>query len=134
MNFIARRLRGCTQIFGQFTGVNADLELQDGMSLKSYGAEVTVIATPGHTPGSISIITPEGDAIIGDVIMGGHLGGALLPTRPNYHYFADDVAQAMTSLDRILAQTAGTLYVGHGGPLTHSAVQAWRQRTKAKAG
>ncbi len=99
-----------------FQAVNADLFLKHDMRLNDYGCDVRIIETPSHTPGSISIITPDGQAIIGDVIMGGIMGGKLFPHRPNYHYFADDISQAMASLDLILSQTHNTLYVGHGGP------------------
>jgi hydroxyacylglutathione hydrolase len=114
----------------KFTSATADLELHDAMSLENFGTSVTVVATPGHTAGSISFVTQSGDAVIGDVLMGGYMGGILLPNKPNHHYFADDVNQAMSSLDVILARTAGKLYVGHGGPLTQAAVNAWRGRQK----
>ena len=74
------------------------------------------------------MLLDSGDAIIGDVIMGGHAGGAILPLQPNFHYFADDLAGAMASVDRILAETSGRLFVGHGGPLNHEAVVKWRRR------
>ena len=51
-------------------------------------------------------------------------------TQPNYHYFAEDLTQAMSSLDTILARTSRTLYVGHGGPLAHQDVQRWRKRSQ----
>jgi hypothetical protein len=70
----------------------------------------------------------SGDAIISDVIMGGYAGGAIRPSQPNFHYFADDLPGAMASLDRILAATSGRLFVGYGGPLHHQAVKKWRRR------
>lgn len=115
----------------KFDSVNADIQLYDGMTLANYGCNVTVVATPGHTPGSISFVTPEGDAIIGDVIMGGYVGGNVWPTRPNYHYFADDVDQAMKSLDTLLSRTKHKLYVGHGGPLLQNSVCAWRKMQRS---
>lgn len=54
------------------------------------------------------------------------MGGLLMPGRPNYHYFAEDLPLAIKSLDAILAKTNRTLYVGHGGPLDHARVHAWR--------
>ncbi len=51
--------------------------------------------------------------------MGGTLGGYLFASQPNYHYLADDLDQALVSLGTVLSQTSGTLYVGHGGPLSH---------------
>lgn len=81
-----------------FMSVKADLFASNGMSLSDYGCDATIIETPGHTLGSISIITPEGDAIIGDVIMGGWMGGLLMPGKPNYHYFAEDGCHPGASL------------------------------------
>lgn len=128
-------LRGkiMSRFFSQttFDSVNANIQLDDGMSLNDYGADATVIETPGHTAGSISIVTRDGDAIIGDVMMGGYMGGTFLPQRPNFHYFADDVQQTMTSLDNILARSTGKLYVGHGGPLNRDSVAAWRNRKQS---
>lgn len=97
---------------------SADLDAADGMRLDDFGIAGSVLHTPGHTPGSI-------------VIMGGYAGGAISPTKPNFHYFADDLAAAMTSVDRVLAVTSGRLFVGHGGPLQHHAVRHWRERCLA---
>ena len=81
--------------------LQADVSLVDGLRLDEFGCDAVILETPGHTAGSISLITSAGDAIIGDVIMGGYLGGWLLPSQPNYHYFAEDLTQAMSSLDTI---------------------------------
>ncbi len=114
----------------EFESVNADINLRDSMSLNDYGANAVVVATPGHTPGSISIVTREGDAIIGDVIMGGYMGGLVMPKKPNFHYFAHDFAESMSSLDLVLSRTSRALYVGHGGPLEHATVYRWRSQHK----
>ena len=106
----------------------ADIDAEEGSRLDVFGVSGSIRHTPGHTPGSISVLLDSGDAIIGDVIMGGHAGGAILPLQPNFHYFADDLAGAMASVDRILAETSGRLFVGHGGPLNHEAVVKWRRR------
>jgi hydroxyacylglutathione hydrolase len=86
------RGRIMARVFSQvvFKAVKADVPAYEGMSLREYGCDAQVIETPGHTLGSISVLTGDGNAIIGDVIMGGWMGGLLLPNRPNYHYFADD--------------------------------------------
>lgn len=104
----------------------ADLDAESGLRLDAFGVTAAVLHTPGHTPGSISVVFDCGDAIIGDVIMGGYAGGAIRSKRPNFHYFADDLPTAMASLDRILAATSGRLFVGHGGPLRHADVKRWR--------
>jgi hydroxyacylglutathione hydrolase len=104
----------------------ADIDAKAGVRLDEFGIAGSVLHTPGHTPGSISVVLDSGDAIIGDVIMGGWAGGAIRPSKPNFHYFADDLPTAMTSVDRILAATSGRLFVGHGGPIAHEAVKRWR--------
>ena len=81
---------------------------------------------PDNPLDELAGLMDSGDAIIGDVIMGGYAGGAIRPTQPNFHYFADDLPTAMTSLDRILDVTSGRLFPGHGGPVGHAAVCGWR--------
>lgn len=112
----------------KFNSVTSDISVYDGMSLREFGCDATVIETPGHTPGSVSIVTRAGDAIIGDVIMGGIMGGVLFSTRPNYHYFAIDFEQMKASVDKVVSVANGTLYVGHGGPLKASVVKQWRSK------
>ena len=116
-----------------FTPATADVAAVEGMRLDAFGVAGTVFHTPGHTTGSIAVILDSGDAIVGDTLMGGYAGGAVFPTRPNFHYFADDLTMAMASLDRVLAATRGTLFVGHGGPLRHQDVRRWRAKHGAAA-
>jgi hydroxyacylglutathione hydrolase len=104
----------------------ADVDVSDGLRLDDFGVAGSVLHTPGHTPGSISVVLDSGDAIVGDVIMGGWAGGAIRPSRPNFHYFADDLPAAMASLDRILDAASGRLFVGHGGPIVRDAAVRWR--------
>lgn len=105
------------------TPIEPDLLLDGPLDLATYGVDATVIATPGHTPGSLSVLLGD-DAIIGDLLMGGYAAGKLLPHVPNDHYFIDDRAQARASLSRVLGHASGRLWVGHGGPLTARAVRA----------
>lgn len=109
-----------------FPSCRADLDASDGLRLDAFGVPATVLHTPGHTAGSISVLLDNGDAIVGDLMMGGYAGGALLPGRPNFHYFADSLSLAMESLDRVLRVSSGRLFVGHGGPVSHAATRRWR--------
>jgi hydroxyacylglutathione hydrolase len=94
-----------------------DLVLTEEISLRGYGVDGRVVFTPGHTPGSLSIALPTREVIVGDLVMGGVLGGALFPRRPRLHYFVDDLAAVHASLRRVLADGPETVLVGHGGPL-----------------
>ena len=87
------------------------------MRLEPFGVAGSILHTPGHTAGSITVLLDSGAAIVGDTIMGGWAGGAIRRAKPNFHYFAEDLPLAMASLDRILAAATGQLFVGHGGPL-----------------
>ena len=117
-----------------FPSFAADLPATDGQRLDAFGLAATVLHTPGHTRGSISLVLDSGDAIIGDLLMGGHLGGRIRPGKPNFHYFAEDAADGMRSLDRVLATARGWLHVGHGGPLAHADVARWRAGQRPRSG
>lgn len=106
-----------------FAPVAPDLLVDEIFDLSAFGIEGRILPTPGHTAGSISILLPGGAAIVGDVLMGGYLGGNLLGTRPNYHYFADDVPAVHASIRALLDAGVQTCYVGHGGPLARQAVE-----------
>ncbi|MEM8535272.1 MAG: MBL fold metallo-hydrolase [Chloroflexota bacterium] len=103
-------------------GFEPDVFIDREMSLHEYGVAAKILLTPGHTPGSITLLTDDGKAIVGDLLMGGMLGGTLFPHQPKYHYFADDLAQVQSSLAEVLAHQPLDIYVGHGGPLTISAI------------
>lgn len=101
-----------------------DILIDGPFDLGAYGVRGTVLATPGHTPGSLSVLLPDGGAVIGDLLMGGSMAGKLRPHVPNDHYFIDDLAQARASLRLVLSHNPERLYVGHGGPLGAAAVRA----------
>lgn len=111
----------------QFEGSAADILIDDELALAAYGIDGRVIHTPGHTLGSITIVLAGGEAIVGDLLMGGHLGGVLQPQRPRDHYFAEDQAALRQSMTRVLHLNPALVYVGHGGPLTRAAVSAWAE-------
>lgn len=96
--------------------------------LRELGIAADIIHTPGHTPGSISIVADDGKAIIGDVLMGGILGGKLLPSRPQYHYYVTNLSELQSSIHTLLSTGSHTFYVGHGGPIQHRLVRRWFER------
>ncbi len=107
----------------RFPAVEPDLLIEEGYSLVEFGLPATVLHTPGHTPGSISILFEDGRAIAGDLMMGGSLGGAIHPLDPGYHYFAEDLTELRSSIRKLLDRGAKTIYLGHGGPLEATCVR-----------
>lgn len=107
-----------------FPAVEPDLVFDQELDLAPYGVDGRVVMTPGHTAGSVSVLLASGEAIVGDVLMGGFMGGAFQAGKPNLHYFVQDASQLRQSLAFLLAQPLHTLYVGHGGPLAMEAVRS----------
>ena len=99
--------------------------LNDLTDLSSYGINANVIHTPGHSKGSLSIVFDQGDAIIGDLLMGGLLGGTFFPKQPGYHYFIEDSAALHPSIEKVLNTPAKRYWVGHGGQLDAKRVAKW---------
>jgi glyoxylase-like metal-dependent hydrolase (beta-lactamase superfamily II) len=106
-----------------FPPVAPDLFVDETFDLSAFGVEGRILYTPGHTAGSLSVLLPDGRAIVGDVMMGGYMGGNLFGARPNYHYFADDLDAVHGSIRALFDAGVKTFYVGHGGPLARANVE-----------
>lgn len=113
------RLGRCLMPFlkGGYPAAAIDILLADEFDLSPYGVEGKIIATPGHTPGSVSVILDNGEAIAGDLIGGGRLMGMLQPARPRYHHWYSDFDVAKMSIARLMSTAPAKVFVGHGGPL-----------------
>lgn len=84
-------------------------EANDGDEVFGMG----VIATPGHTPGSISVFdTASGILVAGDALNGDGSGG-LTGANPD---FSADLDTAATSVETLAALMPSTVAFGHGGP------------------
>lgn len=105
-----------------FEPVEPDVLLNEGFDLRQFGLAAFIVPTPGHTAGSISVLFKTGEAIVGDLLMGGFLGGILLPAWPRYPLFADDLEQVRASVEKLLSYGARRFYLGHGGPLDYKQV------------
>ncbi len=94
-----------------------DLLIDENTRLDLFGVSGHVVATPGHTAGSVSVFIEGGELIAGDLLMGGMLGGYLQAREPELTYFIDDLPQNLASIQAILDLPIQTVYTGHGGPL-----------------
>jgi glyoxylase-like metal-dependent hydrolase (beta-lactamase superfamily II) len=109
----------------RFPPTEPDILLDGETDLTPYGVAATVIPTPGHTAGSISVWTKERDVIVGDLLIGGFLGGKFFKGKPLLHYFADDLAAVKASIRKVLALAPRRVYTGHGGFLEPERVARW---------
>lgn len=105
--------------------------LADGESLAAWGLEARILATPGHTRGSISVFLPQAEdsrgqalgptALVGDLVM----GGFVLPALPGPPIFASGWEELQASMRRLKDLGVETILPGHGGPL--SAARVYRR-------
>lgn len=103
--------------------VTPDITLKDGDQLDSYGVHATVIHTPGHTAGSLSLLVDD-LALIGDLLA----GNLLYPDRPEYPFYIDNPAdqpQIVKSIQRLIDADVQTFFPGHGLPFRRDAVLRW---------
>ena len=78
---------------------------------------LTIITTPGHTPGSISVF----DQVGGILIAGDAIGtDCARPTLPGAQ-FTEDMDTAKESIVKLGGLTFETLLVGHGDPIESGA-------------
>ena len=97
----------------KFDGSPVDLIITDeGLSLEEYGIPGRIIHTPGHTPGSISLLLDNGDAFVGCMTHNAP------PFRlyPNHPIYAEDLDQLWKSWRLMIDQGAKKIYPGHGSP------------------
>jgi len=105
-SFAVSRLIG----FGKKRRFKPNILLEDGESLQRWGLDATVLALPGHSAGSIGVLTSDGDLICGDLLDNTKV--------PAVNSIMDDREQALASLARIRTLDVRRVYPGHGKPFT----------------
>ena len=85
-----------------------DFTVEEGYDLSSLGFDAQVIHLPGHSKGSIGILTSSGDLLCGDVLM--NMG------KPRFHFLVDDKETYLASLKKMQNLGIKTVYPGHGKP------------------
>lgn len=90
--------------------VEPDIELDDHVDLTAFGGFGETFHTPGHTPGSICVLLPDGTVFVGDALTAG-----MFTRRALGPMFVEDPATTSASIreisrraTRVLAAHAGT--------------------------
>ena len=96
--------------------VHPDLCIGDGDILATYGLDAVVVHIPGHSKGSIGVLTTNGDLFCGDLF-----DNTRARARPP---LMDDKTAAAASLARLAGLGVSTVYPGHGGPFAFSVLDA----------
>lgn len=111
----------------EYPDVPPDAELVDGQRINVAGIELTVLHTPGHAPGAVSLHVPELNAVFtGDTLFNGGPGA----TGRSYSDFPTIVASIRTRLLELPESTE--VHPGHGEGTSIGAekphVQEWIDR------
>ncbi|MBI4786114.1 MAG: MBL fold metallo-hydrolase [Chloroflexi bacterium] len=83
-----------------------DICLEDGQSLKGFGANARVLHTPGHTAGSVTIGFDNGALFVGDALLN--------LIRVSFPLVWEDADAARASARKIRGLKPRAIYTGHG--------------------
>ena len=109
-NVIARKLVPILFGFGKSRRFRPDFYLDEGEDLSEYGFEAEVLYLPGHSKGSIGILTADGDLFCGDLLEN--------TKQPMLNSIMDDPVTANASVEKIKLLEINTVYPGHGKPFS----------------
>jgi glyoxylase-like metal-dependent hydrolase (beta-lactamase superfamily II) len=92
----------------RFEKFHPDLFVEDDQDLAEFGLDARVVHLPGHSRGSIGVLTRGGELICGDLLWN--------MRKPGLHFLVDDLKAHSASLRRLRALSVKTIYPGHGCP------------------
>ena len=93
---------------GDFEKFTPDILIDENFRLSDYGFEGQVLHLPGHTPGSIAILTKSGELIAGDLFVN--------TGKPGIALNAMDHKLMADSIKKLEPYRIHTVYPGHGKP------------------
>jgi hydroxyacylglutathione hydrolase len=108
-------LKIITRIFFKFDTskrCTPDVYVDDGYDFSEYGFNAKVLHLPGHSHGSIGILTANGNLFCGDLLEN--------ITNPSQGSIIDDVTEANASVEKLNKLKINTVYPGHGKPFQMS--------------
>ena len=109
-DLLKRTFFGLVKLYGRLTRLarfTPDTYVEEGTDLSGYGFDARVVELPGHSTGSIGILTAGGDLFCGDLVM---------HDRPALHSITDDAADLKASVEKVKSLGIKTVYPGHGSP------------------
>ena len=101
--------------FGEKEKYIPDVILSDGDSLAGYGLDAQVLNTPGHSSGSICVLTASGDLFCGDLLTSSK-------GKPMLNPMMYDTEGGTSSFERLKTLPIQTVYPGHGQPFPWAAL------------
>lgn len=128
-NFTGRFQNFFTGLVGaKLEGVKSDIVVAEEFDLHEYGLEGKVIHTPGHSPGSISIILDNGEALIGDMVR------EEKPGELDFGNFYEDQMALLESLRRVATLEPKVIYLSHGSYIDNFTLRSFIERVVMEYG
>jgi hydroxyacylglutathione hydrolase len=109
-SFILRALVPWLIGFGKSDRFTPDVLIEDGFVLSEYGLEARAITIPGHSKGSIGILTADGHLFCGDLFDN--------TEKPALNSLVDDRNAAIRSAAKLGPLGIRMVYPGHGKPFS----------------
>jgi hydroxyacylglutathione hydrolase len=88
----------------------SDIEVEDNYSFSDFGIKASLIHTPGHSPGMLSMIVDDEFALVGDTLFGVFPGTVFPP-------FADNIPLLIKSWNILLHTRCKWFLPSHGNPV-----------------
>lgn len=107
-NFVVRTIFSLMLTLKEADRFKPDILLITGDQLSEYGLQAEVISIPGHSKGSLAILTSSGDLFCGDLLAN--------VDQPGLWSIIDDETGAHASVDQLMDLPIKTVYPGHGNP------------------
>jgi hydroxyacylglutathione hydrolase len=102
---------------------------EDDLSLHEWGVSGKIFFTPGHTPGSLSIVLENNESIIVDLASSGILlGGIAFNSRMKHPPFHDDLILVKDSINKILKTNSQKFYLGHGNAIGRKSLEYYSDK------
>ena len=105
-NFLIKMIAPVLFGFGRSERFRPDLHMEEGHSLSEYGFDAKIIYLPGHSKGSIGILTGDGNLFCGDLLINNK--------NPTLNSIIDDKTEANASVEKLKSLELKTVYPGHG--------------------
>jgi len=99
--------------FGKSERFKPDLYIDDGYDLSAYGLDAKVLHIPGHSKGSIGILTAGGSLFCGDLFTNGDK-----TDQPSLNSIMDNKVVANESVIKLKGLRINRVYPGHGKPFS----------------
>lgn len=93
---------------GKANRFKPDILLEEGHDLSDYGCSAKVLHIPGHSTGSIGVLTADGDFFCGDLLTNSG--------KPGRNSLVDSDEEMTASIERLKGLDIRMVYPGHGKP------------------